>query len=82
MLLDGCTWRARVAINVPIATREDVKSNPARRENISEVYPRTTTPIMAPTIRELLMRVFISEEYPSDPSTCLKMTFVGLARVF
>lgn len=82
ILLEGCTCRASAAIKVPIATREDVKSNPARRENISEVYPKTTTPRIAPTMTELLMRVFISEENSSAPSTCLKITFVGLARVF
>jgi hypothetical protein len=62
MLLEGWTWRASADINVPMATSEEVNSNPARRENISDVYPRATTPRIAPTRRELLIRVFISEE--------------------
>jgi hypothetical protein len=37
---------------------------------------------MAPMIKELLIRVCISDGYPELPSRCLKMTFVGFARPF
>lgn len=81
MFIVGCTDSATVAINVPIATIDDVKSSPARRENISDAYPSTMIPIIAPMSSELLIRVFISE-VKSVPSRCLKMTLVGLARPF
>lgn len=67
---------------MPITTSDEVKSRPARRENISELYPRTTIPKMAPMSNELLIRVFIPDGYPSGPSNFLKMTLVGFARLF
>lgn len=77
----GCTDNATVAINVPMATSDDVNSSPARRENMSDAYPRTIIPMIAPMSSELLIRVFISE-VKSVPSRCLKITLVGLARPF
>ena len=62
ILCEGCTWSAKVDIKVPIATKDEVNSSPPFRENRSDVIPNTTTPKMAPTIKELLIRVFMSEE--------------------
>lgn len=64
-----------------MATNDDVNRSPARRETMSDAYPKTKIPRMAPISSELLMRVFISDK-KSLPSRCLKMTFVGLAREF
>lgn len=82
ILYDGCTLKATVDINVPMTTSEDVNNRPDLRENMSEVYPKTTTPNIAPMIKESLIRVFISEGNPADPSNFLKMTLVGLANEF
>lgn len=82
MLYVGCTCSASVDIRVPIATSPEVNSSPARRENISDVYPSASTPRIAPIRSELLIRVCISEGYPSVPSSFLKITLVGLARLF
>lgn len=82
ILYEGCTCNAKAAIKVAMVTNPEVKTSPARRETISETYPRTTTPRIAPMINELLIRVCISDGYPFSPSSFLKMTLVGLASPF
>lgn len=57
------TFRASVAIKLPMTTSDEVKTMPAFREKPSVMNPRSMMPRICPTMSELEILVFSAEPY-------------------